>query len=71
MTRDEEIDILCVKAGKGDFVKDIINQIYDEHEAQLSVLSNQLLSEEAFRDEAEEKLEALKRKKQQTKARGV
>lgn len=35
MTREEALNVLIIKAGKGDFVKDIINQIYDEHEAQL------------------------------------
>ena len=32
MTRKEAIEVLIVKAGYGKFVKDIINQIFDEYQ---------------------------------------
>ena len=42
MTREEALDVLIVKADKGDFVKDIINQIYDEHEAKLKAKDEEI-----------------------------
>ena len=35
MTREEAKEVLIIKAGYGDFVENIIDQIYDDHEAQL------------------------------------
>ena len=35
MTREEAKQVLIVKAGYGKFVEDIIDQIFNEHEAQL------------------------------------
>ena len=35
MTREEALQVLIIKANKGAFVEDIINQIFDEHEVQL------------------------------------
>ena len=34
MTREESKKVLIVKAGYGSFVENILDQIYDEHEAQ-------------------------------------
>ena len=33
MTREEALQVLIIKANKGAFVEDIINQIFDDHEA--------------------------------------
>lgn len=35
MTREEAIQVLIIKANKGAFVEDIINQIFDEYEKEL------------------------------------
>lgn len=35
MTRDEALQVLIIKANKGAFVEDIINQIFDDHEKEL------------------------------------
>lgn len=35
MTREEALQVLIIKANKGSFVEDIINQIFDEHEKEL------------------------------------
>ena len=34
MTREEAKEVLIIKAGYGDFVENIIDQIYDDHEVQ-------------------------------------
>ena len=34
MTREEAKEALIIKAGYGDFVENIIDQIYDDHEVQ-------------------------------------
>jgi hypothetical protein len=35
MTREEALQVLIIKANKGAFVEDIINQIFDEYEKEL------------------------------------
>ena len=50
MTREEALEVLIVKANKGDFVKDIINQIFDEHEAEIQQLQLALRAKEQIID---------------------
>ena len=42
MTREEALEVLIVKAGYGDFVKDIIDQIFDYTEAQLKAKDEEI-----------------------------
>ena len=42
MTREEAKQVLIVKAGLGDFVENIIDQIYDDHEAQLKAKDEEI-----------------------------
>ena len=42
MTREEAREVLIVKAGYGDFVEDIIDQIFDDHEAQLKAKEEEI-----------------------------
>ena len=42
MTREEALQVLIIKANKGAFVEDIINQIFDDHEAQLKAKKSDL-----------------------------
>ena len=42
MTREEAKQVLIVKAGFGDFVENIIDQIFNDHEAQLKAKENDL-----------------------------
>jgi septal ring factor EnvC (AmiA/AmiB activator) len=60
MTREEAIDVLCVKAGKGEFVRDIINQIFDEHETQLKAKDEEIAKYQMAIDKQSKRAEALK-----------
>ena len=42
MTREEAKEVLIIKAGYGDFVENIIDQIYDDHETQLKAKESDL-----------------------------
>ena len=42
MTREEAKKAIIVKAGYGDFVEDIIDQIFNDHEAQLNAKESDL-----------------------------
>lgn len=42
MTRVEAKEVLIIKAGYGDFVENIIDQIYDDHEAQIKAKDEEI-----------------------------
>ena len=43
MTREEAKEVLIIKAGYGDFVENIIDQIYDDHEETTSELREEVI----------------------------
>lgn len=42
MTREQAIEVLIIKANKGEFVESILNQIYDDFEAQIKAKDEEI-----------------------------